>query len=76
MAIREIEIGTVAEFGTLQRFGHKVGNSSWFRELSYTARMFDGTEAKQHGFIAKTFDDKESLYKAAYGLAKTIGKEE
>lgn len=72
MAIREIEIGTVADFGTLQRFGRKVGNSSWFRELAYSARIFTPEEAKKHGFVNEVYEDQESLYKAAYELAKVI----
>ena len=35
MSIREVEIGTVADFGTLQRFKEKCGSASWFRELAY-----------------------------------------
>ena len=33
-SIREVEIGTVADFGTLQRFKNKCGSASWFRELA------------------------------------------
>lgn len=71
-AIREVEIGTVADFGTLQRFGRKVGNSSWFRELAYTARFFTSQEAKKHGFINQIYEDKDSLFKGAEELAKNI----
>ena len=74
MSIREVEIGTVADFGTLQRFGRKVGNSSWFRELAFTSKIFTPEIAKKHGFITKIFEDKESLHKAVYELAEAIAK--
>jgi len=72
LAIRETDVGMVADFGTLQRFGRKVGNESWFRELSYTGRMFTPQEAKKHGFISQIFESKEALFEGAEKLAKII----
>lgn len=74
MAIREVEIGTVADFGTLQRFPRKNGCDSWFRELAYSSRIFGPVEAKKHGFISQIFDTKEEMYEAAQKLAETIAK--
>ncbi|CAI2374820.1 unnamed protein product [Moneuplotes crassus] len=72
MSIREVEAGMVSDFGTLQRFDRKVGNSSWFRELSYTGRFFYPEEAKKHGFITNIYETKEELHKAAHELADVI----
>jgi enoyl-CoA hydratase/carnithine racemase len=72
MSIKEVDIGSVADFGTLQRFGRKVGNGSWFRELAYSSREFTPQEAKKHGYLNGVYDTKEDLYKAAYELANTI----
>ena len=61
-SIREMDIGAVADFGTLQRFGRKTGNGSWFRDIAYTAKMFDAKEAKTHGFVTRVFEDQKSQY--------------
>jgi len=45
--IKEVDIGLAADIGTLQRFQKVVGNDSWSRELSYTARFFLAEEALQ-----------------------------
>ena len=44
-SIKEVDIGLAADIGTLQRFQKVVGNGSWTRELTYTARFFDAQEA-------------------------------
>ena len=45
--IKEIDYGLATDIGTLQRFQKVVSNDSWTRELAYTARFFDPTEALQ-----------------------------
>lgn len=72
LAIREVDIGSVSDFGSLQRFGRKSASASWFRELAYSARIFTPQEGKKHGFLSQIFDTEEDLMKEAYELAKLI----
>lgn len=47
-----------ADVGTLQRFPKVIGNQSLVNELCFTARKFDSKEAKEMGFISKSYEDK------------------
>ena len=70
--IKEIDLALAADIGTLQRFQKVVGNDSWARELSYTARYFDEVEALKNGFISKVSETPEECLKEAVDLAKFI----
>ena len=47
--VKEIELGFVADVGTLQRLPKLIGDAM-ARELAYTGRPFSGAEAKAIGF--------------------------
>nr|XP_031836332.1 delta(3,5)-Delta(2,4)-dienoyl-CoA isomerase, mitochondrial isoform X1 [Nomia melanderi] len=70
--IKEVDIGMAADVGTLQRFPKIIGSDSLVRELVYTARKFTASEALQHGFVSRTFENQESLLEGSMELAKTI----
>ncbi|XP_076176394.1 delta(3,5)-Delta(2,4)-dienoyl-CoA isomerase, mitochondrial isoform X2 [Ptiloglossa arizonensis] len=70
--IKEVALGMAADVGTLQRFPKIVGSDSLVRELIYTARKFSASEALQHGFVSRLFDDQESLLKGSMKLAEEI----
>lgn len=56
--IKETDLGMAADVGTLQRFPKIIGSDSLVRELVYTARKFTASEALQHGFVNRLFDDQ------------------
>jgi enoyl-CoA hydratase len=70
--IKEIDIGMVADVGTLQRLPKLIGNQGIVRELAYTGRKVDATEAQQIGLVNRVFDTREALYAGVHELAQTI----
>ena len=54
-AIKEVALGLAADIGTLQRMPKVMGSQSLLNELAYTGRDFDAAEAKEFGFVSKTF---------------------
>ncbi|KAI8117115.1 hypothetical protein FF38_09175 [Lucilia cuprina] len=73
-SVKEVEIGMAADVGTLQRFPKAVGSQSLARELCYTGRRFESSEAFNCGLISKVFPDKDSLVNGALALAESIAE--
>lgn len=71
-SLKEVDIGLAADVGALQRFPRVVGNQSWVRELSFTARKFASDEAYSHGLVSRLFDNREELLQGAMKLAEEI----
>lgn len=69
--IKEIDLGIVADIGTLQRLP-KIINPSIAAEMAYTARKVYGAEAKEIGLVNQTFEDKETMLKSVLEIAKMI----
>lgn len=72
-AIKEIDVGIVADIGTLQRIGHLLPNGI-VRELAYTGRDFPAAEALERGFVNHLYDDKDALLQAAFAMARDLAK--
>ena len=70
-SIKEIDIGMVADVGTLQRLP-KIINPAMVRELAYTGRKIDAAEAAQIGVINRAFASHESLTAGVNEIAETI----
>jgi enoyl-CoA hydratase len=70
-SIKEIELGMVADVGTLQRLPRLIGDGM-VRELAYTGRKLSAQEAKQLGFINHVFADREALLAGVQEMARTI----
>jgi len=70
--IKEIDIGMVADVGTLQRFPKLIGNQGIVRELAFTGRKVDAAEAQQIGLVNRVFDTRDALYAGVQELAQTI----
>eukprot|EP01139_Manchomonas_bermudensis_P001991 Amastigsp_a3434_25.p1 type:complete len:279 gc:universal Amastigsp_a3434_25:70-906(+) len=71
-SVAEVGLGIVADLGTLARFSKVVGNDSTVRELAFTGRRFDATEAQRLGLVSFVAEGKEALLAHAFELAETI----
>ncbi len=69
--IKEIDIGMVADVGTLQRLPKLIGQGIT-RELAYTGRKFDATEAQGMGLVNRVFESREALYAGVQAIAAEI----
>jgi enoyl-CoA hydratase len=69
--IQEINIGMVADVGTLQRLP-KLLPMAVVKELAYTGRRLPAAKAMAHGLVNEVFDTPESMLAAALQCAKEI----
>jgi enoyl-CoA hydratase len=69
--IKEIDIGMTADVGTLQRLPKLVGDGIT-RELAYTGRKMDASEAQRIGLVNRVFESREALYAGVQEIAATI----
>lgn len=72
-AIKEIELGMVADVGTLQRLPRLIGDGL-MRELAYTGRRMDAQEAHRYGLVNRVHADREGLLADVLALARTIAR--
>lgn len=70
-AIKEIDLGLVADLGTLQRLP-KVLNPGLMAELAYTGRKVDGKEAKEIGLVNRVYPDQAAMMEEVGKIAVTI----
>lgn len=69
--IQEINIGMVADVGTLQRLP-KLIPFALVKELAYTGRRLGAVKAEQYGLVNAVFDTPEAMLAAALQCAKEI----
>jgi enoyl-CoA hydratase len=69
--IQEINIGMVADVGTLQRLPHLIP-AGMVRELAYTGRRFKATEARAAGLVNEVYADQAAMLDAVRGIAREI----
>ena len=70
-AIREIDVGLVADVGSLQRLPHIIGEGL-VRELAFTGREVRGDEAATIGLVNRAFDDQDKMMTDVQRTAATI----
>lgn len=70
-AISEIDVGMVADLGTLQRAPHLLPGGL-LRELALTGRIMDAEEAARHAFVHGVADDREAAIAMATAMAERI----
>ena len=71
--IKEIELGLVADLGTLQRLP-KIINSGQVAEMAFSGRKVFGPEAQDIHLVSKTFKDKETMMTHVNQIASLIAK--
>jgi enoyl-CoA hydratase len=69
--IQEINIGMVADVGTLQRLP-KLIPLALVKELAYTGRRLPAAKALAHGLVNEVFDSPAALLDAAMQCAREI----
>jgi enoyl-CoA hydratase len=69
--IKEIDIGMVADVGTLQRLPKLIGEGM-ARELAYTARKVDAAEAREIRLVNRVFESREALRDGVLEIAASI----
>lgn len=69
--IKEIDIGMVADVGTLQRLPHLMP-AGLVRELAYTGRRLSADEAKACGLVNQVFATHEKLVDGVMEIARSI----
>jgi enoyl-CoA hydratase len=70
-AIKEIDLGMVADVGTLQRLPRLIGDGA-VRELAYTGRRMDAAEAVRLGFVNRVYPDRDAMRAGVMELAQRI----
>jgi enoyl-CoA hydratase len=69
--IREIDMGMVADLGTLQRLP-KIIAPGVAREMAYTGRSVFGPEAERLGLANRSFSDRDTMLAEVLQIAQTI----
>ena len=71
-SVKEVDLGIVADLGTLQRLPHIV-NPGLAAELAFTGRVFDGKEAARIGLVTEALSNQKQLRyrtdQVAYAIA-------
>ncbi len=70
-SIKEIDLGMVADVGTLQRLPRLIGDGI-ARELAYTGRPVDAAEAGKIGLVNRIFASPEALTAGVREIAASI----
>ncbi|PKM40885.1 MAG: enoyl-CoA hydratase, partial [Gammaproteobacteria bacterium HGW-Gammaproteobacteria-1] len=70
-ALREVNVGIVADLGGLTRLPHLIGEA-WTRQLALTGDEIDAATAARIGLVTQMFADSTALLNAARVLAARI----
>lgn len=69
--VKEIDIGIVADVGTLQNLPALMPEGL-VRELAFTGRTMDAEEATQSGFVTRRYADREALMAGVLDIAREL----
>lgn len=71
-AVKEVDIGLAADVGTLTRLPKVVGNFSWVKEVSLSARVFGAEEAYRVGYVSKVLETKDRAVAEGIKMAELL----
>lgn len=71
--VKEIDIGIVADVGTLQNLPDLIPEGL-VRELAFTGRNMAAEEARQAGLVNRVYDDREALLEGVREIARSIAE--
>jgi delta(3,5)-delta(2,4)-dienoyl-CoA isomerase len=71
-AVKEVDIGLAADIGTLTRLPKVVGNFSWVKDVSLSARVFGAEEAFRVGFVSQVHETKQKAVEAGLKIAELL----
>jgi Delta3,5-Delta2,4-dienoyl-CoA isomerase len=72
LSVKEVDIGLAADIGTLSRLPKVVGNTSWVKDVAFSAREFGAQEAERVGFARAVEGGKEEVVGEAIKLAGLV----
>ena len=70
-SLKEVDLGIVADIGSLQRLPYLIGEGQ-VRELAFTGREFNAAEAQQMGLVNQVFTDVHQLRNGVQTIARRI----
>ncbi|MEM7371257.1 MAG: crotonase/enoyl-CoA hydratase family protein [Bacteroidota bacterium] len=70
-SVKEIDMGMVADLGTLQRLPTVIGEGM-AREMAYTGRRVFGAEAREIGLVNRVYPDQEAMLVGVKEMAAMI----
>lgn len=74
LSIKEIDIGIMADIGSLQRLPFVVNNISKLNQLALTGQDFYAKDSKEIGLVSEVYPNKEETFKQALEIANAIAK--
>ncbi len=71
-AVQGVDTASVPDSATLRLLPKLVGNSSWIRDVVFSAREFGADEALRVGFVSKVLESKDEALCEGLKLAEVI----
>ena len=70
--IQEVDIASISDTATLRLLPKLVGNSSWVRDVVFSARAFGADEALRVGFVSSVLETTHEALCEGLKLAEVI----
>lgn len=74
LSVKEIDIGIMADIGSLQRLPYIVNNISKLNQFALTGQDFNAKDSKDIGLVSEVYPNKEEALKQALEIAKSISQ--